>query len=245
MSNADWATLFEKCVTKQIGKRNVLVAQARRRLATNSSDDWDKLKNGLADPTLKWFVAEVFAKAPVPNWLFQAFLMAAINEPNPSLNRRFVDPCISSFGHRKVNGYLLDIVEQGNNMEIAGAVAALYWANMPIQFVGEAPEYTLDYATEESRSAYLELKDVWERKRELFFKTFINNDDVQVRRQILPSLNLKKLRSGFDDKFIDQVIEIARQHPDNYIRHRVEVQLGNERLLKPIPERTIDNEDVK
>ena len=82
---------------------------------------------------------------------------------------------------------------------------------------------------------------MWARKRQLFLDTFINNDDVDVRRQILPSL---KLQIQGDDS-VQRVIQIARQHPDDYIRHRVEVQLGNERLLKPIPERTIDCDDTK
>jgi hypothetical protein len=36
---------------------------------------------------------------------------------------------------------------------------------------------------------------------------------------------------------VAQAVEIARNHDDDYIRHRVEVQLGKERLLKPLPHR--------
>jgi hypothetical protein len=241
MTVVSWEELFDTYAVRQSGNYDDLVKLARRRLSTNSFEDWDKLVSGLSDQTLKWFVAKIFENTPVTERLFHEFMRTAITEPNPNLNRRFVAPCISSFGHRRVNGFLLDIVEHGSNIEIAGAVVALYWANMPLQFVGDAPEYTLEYATEESRAAYLELKDVWARKRQLFFDTFINNDDIDVRRQMLPSL---KLQIQGDDS-VQRVIQIARQHPDDYIRHRVEVQLGNERLLRPIPERAIDSGDAR
>jgi hypothetical protein len=84
----------------------------------------------------------------------------------------------------------------------------------------------------------LALNDVWQRKRETFLRVFVNNDDVTVRRQIIPSLNLDE--SAYPDELkplVRRAVEIARNHTDEYIRHRVEVQLGNERLLRPIPDR--------
>jgi hypothetical protein len=36
---------------------------------------------------------------------------------------------------------------------------------------------------------------------------------------------------------VAQAVEIARNHDDDYIRHRVEVQLGKERWFKPLPHR--------
>lgn len=235
MNAASWDELFD--TFRKNGKHEDLIAVARRRLSANSDEDWDRLVSGLSDKTLKWFVADIFEKSPVPKRLVHELVRAAINEPNPSLNRRFIAPCIASFGHRKVNELLLDIVERGSNIKIAGAVAALYWANMQLQFIGDVPEYTLEHATEESRAAYLELNDVWERKRQLFFDTFINNEDIDVRRQILPSLKLQNQ----DDDAVQKVMQIAHQHPDEYIRRRVEVKLGKEHLVRPIPERTIDS----
>ena len=214
------------------------VRDARRHLPMASQDEWSSLIEWLRDEKRKWFVAAVFAKAPVPKRLFEPFLTAAINEKKPSLNRQFVEPCIHAWGHRRVNEHLLAVVEAGDAPEIAGAVAALYWANMSITFSGEVPEYTLEHATPESRAAFLELKDVWERKRELYLTTFINKDNVEVRRQIIPSLKLDE--SVYCDELkplVGQAIEIARNHEDDYIRHRVEVQLGNEKLLKPLPDR--------
>ena len=66
----------------------------------------------------------------------------------------------------------------------------------------------------------------------------MSNQNVDVRRSIIPSLKLEK--SAYPDALkplIAEAIEIARNHDDDYIRHRVEVQLGNERLLKPLPHR--------
>jgi hypothetical protein len=214
------------------------VAQARRRLAANTDADWDVLAAALNDDDRKWFVARIFAKAPVPERLFQPFIRAAISEPNPSLNRNFVEPCIAAFGHRRVNEALLDMVQHGTDFEIAGAVAALYWANMAVRYVGDVPKYTLDHATPESRRAYLQLQDVWQRRRSLFLRTFVTNDAVQVRREIIPQLELDEHLYPDELKpMVAQAIDIARHHPDDYIRHRVEVQLGNEKLLKPLPPR--------
>ena len=179
----------------------------------------------------------MFKDYPVPKRLLEPFLQAAIHETNPSFNRQFVEPCIASFGHRRVNEYLLDVVESDDGAAIAGAVAALYWANMAISFAGNVPEYTLEYATPETRAAFLELKDVWKRKRESFLRIFITNEDVAVRRQIIPSLVLDESKYGENLKpFVHQAVMIARGHSDEYIRHRVEVQLGNEQLLLPLPD---------
>lgn len=202
------------------------------------------MEEALKDEQNKWSVAAVFKSYPVPKRLVKPFLQAAINETNPSFNRQFVEPVIESFGHRRVNEYLLDVVERGDDKAIAGAVAAFYWANMKIAFAGEVPKYTLEYATPESRARVLELKDVWDRKRETYLRVFVFNENVTVRRQVIPSLNLDEESYSLELKpLVQQAIEIARSHPDEYIRHRVEVQLGNERLLLPIPVRSKEDSE--
>jgi hypothetical protein len=190
-------------------------------LSTNSPEDWDILTAALNDNDRKWFVAEIFSATPVPTELFTAFVRAAIDEKDPSFNQVFVEPCIVTFGHRPVNEALLEFVEHGTQFEIARGVAALYWADKSL-----------------SRSAFVEVQDIWDRKRDLLLRTFINREEVQVRRQIISVLNLKE--TAYPDVLkpqVKQAIEIARRHSDDYIRHRVEVQLGNERMLKPIPKR--------
>jgi len=214
------------------------VAEARKAFQTSEEADWRWLAEALEDDDKKWFVSEVFRECPVPKPLFEPFIRAAIYETNPSLNRQFMEPCVDSFGHRRVNERLLDYVEGNDNFEIAGAVAALYWANVPIVFPADAKEFTFEHATTESCSAYLTIRDVWERKRVTFLTVFVSNEDVSVRRQIIPSLNLAENDYPDDLKpLVRRAIEIARNHSDDYIRHRIEVQLGNEHLFRPIPTR--------
>jgi hypothetical protein len=69
-------------------------------------------------------------------------------------------------------------------------------------------------------------------------REFVTNADVNVRRSIIPSLNLDEANYPDDLKpLVAQAIAIARSHPDDYIPHRVEVQLRNERLLRSLPHR--------
>jgi hypothetical protein len=167
-------------------------------------------------------------------------LRAGVYETNPSLNRCFVEPCVRSFGHRCVNEFLLEVVETGSDFEKAGAINAMYWAGMSLRFDDWHQSLTLENATPESRAAYLELKDVWDRKRCLLLREFVANENVDVRRSIIPSLKLEEAVYPDDLKpLVSRAIEIARNHPDDYLRHRVEVQLGNEHLLRPLPHRDV------
>jgi hypothetical protein len=195
--------------------------------------------DAIADADRKWFVAFVFEFAPtLPEMLFAPLLQAAITERNPSFNRWFVEPCVRAFGHRRVVTALLEVVEHGSDFEKAGAVNALYWASVPLIFHGTAPSFDHEHATAESRAAYDALDDLWLRKRCLFLQTFISNADVHVRRSLIPSLVLNP--TAYPDTLqplVNEAIQIARTHPDDYIRHRVEVQLGTEHLLRPLPHR--------
>jgi hypothetical protein len=242
MKAMSWGEFFDAYQSaRRAGDRQAteqVVKDARRLLAQASAEDWNLLEAALHNQERKWLVAGVFSKAPVPKRLFKAMLRAAVYEVNPSFNRSFVEPCIAAFGHRAVNETLLDYVEKGSDFEKAGAVNALDWAGMSLRFGGDTREYTLDNATPESRAAYLELKDVWLRKRCLFLREFVSNENVDVRRSIIPSLALEE--AAYPDALkplVAQAVEIARNHDDDYIRHRVEVQLGKERLLKPLPHR--------
>jgi hypothetical protein len=215
-----------------------VVKEARRLLSTANPDDWESLSEALEDDHRKWFIAAIFAKSPVPKRLLKAMIRAAVYEVNPSLNREFITPCIVSFGHRVVNVALLDIVETGSDFEKAGAVNASYWGGISLSFPENTQDFTVENATLESRAAYLELQDVWERRRCLFLREFVSNENVEVRQSIIPSLKLDESAYPDDLKpLVSKAIEIARSHPDEYIRHRVEVQLGNEKLLYPKPHR--------
>jgi hypothetical protein len=58
-------------------------------------------------------------------------------------------------------------------------------------------------------------------------REFVANPDLKVRRRVIPMLRLEpepypeELRA-----LLPVAAEVALPHPDEYIRHRVEVQLG-------------------
>ena len=213
-----------------------------------SNEDIQWLIQALEDEQRKWFVAFIVKKVAgsfpkrLKRVLLSPLIRAAVYERNPSLNRYFVEPCVAIFGHRQVIEALLDLVERGSNFEKAGAVNALYWAGFRLSFIN-APNFSLEYATPESQAAYEALADLWLRKRCLFLREFVSNPNLDVRRSIIPHLVLNP--SYYADELkplVLEAIEIARTHSDDYIRHRVEVQLGTESLLKPLPHREPNSE---
>src|SRR6185312_13105355 len=127
----------------------------------------------------KWFVSVLlFDTTSLPEGLLAPLLDAGIDEVNPSYNRAFIEPCMRAFGARRVNGYLLEVVASGSDVRKMGAMKALYWAQVPLRFVGEAPSYAIEHATPESRAAYEALADVRERKRTLLLETFVSNPNL-------------------------------------------------------------------
>jgi hypothetical protein len=142
------------------------------------------------------------------------------------------------FGARRVNEYLLQVVETQSDFRKAGTVNALYWAAGRLSFPRDARSFTDENATAESRAAYEELADVWEWRRILFLEMFVCNANVDVRRSIIAMLNLTS--EDYPEALrplVAQAVEIAQRSEDEYIRHRVEVQLGDVRPLKALPHR--------
>jgi len=216
-------------------------AEVVRRVMAPSDADAEWLTEALEHDERKWFVAELAGRAtPVAEAFFVPLMDAAIDEVDPSFNRYFVEPCVKAFGPRRVNEYLLEVVEAGPDFCKAGAVNALYWAQVPLSFRGDAPAFTMDHATPESRAAYEALADLWERKRTLLLKTFVSNSSLDLRRSIIPSLDLDLDPLSYSEShrpLVAQAIAIARHHEDYYIRHRVELQLGKVKTLLPLPHR--------
>jgi hypothetical protein len=209
------------------------------RIAAPADEDVRWLTQALRDQERKWLVAELARRSEsLGEVFFTPMLDAGIDEVNPSFNRSFIEPCVRAFGHRRVNEYLLGVVESGSDFRKAGAVNAMYWAQVPLSFVGSVPSFTTEHATPESRAAYEAVSDLRERKRLLLLDTFLSNPSVDVRRSIIPSLNLDPAAYPATHRpLVAQAIEIARGSEDEYIRHRVEVQLGNVTALAPLPHR--------
>lgn len=188
-----------------------------KRVAENTPDDWGWLADALADKDRKWFVADVFKFQPVARRLFMPMLRAGVLERNPSLNRDFIEPCVRSFGSRRVVEELLRYLESGTNAEKAGAASAYYWS-------GGNPRGEV-------------LADLGKRFCCQMLREFIENDDLDVRRRIIPMLQMDP--SAYPEQLrplVPQAIAIGRAHSDEYIRHRTEIQLGGPGPFMAIPD---------
>jgi len=193
------------------------MAAARKRIARNTPDDWRWLAEGLDDPERKWFVASLFEFHTLPRRLLGPMLRAGVLERSPSANRYFIRPCVRSFGGRRVLEVLLRYLESGTDAEKAGAASAVYWAE------GDSPAEDLRGLRQQIRCQML--------------REFVANEELEVRRRIIPMLHLEPGIYPLELRpMVARAVEIARAHPDPYIRHRVEVQLGADVPLKPIPD---------
>ncbi len=76
----------------------------------------------------------------------------------------------------------------------------------------------------EDLDAVADLVSEW---RETALREFVMNEDLDVRRCIIPGLPLRAGRYPADlHELVQEAVRIARAHPDDYIRHRVEIQTG-------------------
>lgn len=188
-----------------------------RAIQTRHRDDIVWLSRALKDDEKKWMVADACRLGNnVPKHLFEGMLRAAVYESNPSRNKEFINPCIKKSGSRRVILRLLAYLELGGNFEKAGAVRALYWA---------------------WRGA--DCDDLVQRERDMFLTEFVRNDDLDVRRSLIPALELRSTNAFSESirPLVKQAVKIARGSADEYIRHRVEIQLGAPPPYKPIPQR--------
>jgi hypothetical protein len=156
----------------------------------------------------------------LPQACFAPLMRLAVYEPDPSFNRGFIEPALRAFGYRRVQEAFLDYLERGTNREKAGAARACYWAWLPLIF--DDPRTR----GEDFQRVCDEGADLRARRNILLLKTFVESEDRDVRRSIIPGLSLKP--SEYPEEFrplIPEAIHLAHTHPDGYIRHRVEIQL--------------------
>ena len=170
----------------------------------------------------------------VPERAYDAVLYAGIHEKCPDANRVFIEPCVETFGHRKVMTDLLDAFQMGTNTEKAGVADALYWVEPGRTYIGKIiPENE----TEESKALNASLEDLIERKKTLFLSEFVKNEDVQVRRCLVPFL-LSRTYSEDLKPLAEKACEIALCHPDKYIHERACYDLGLHETIPYRPDRT-------
>lgn len=155
---------------------------------------------------------------------FDVLLKAAVHDPNPSFNRQFVEPSLNAFGHRRVQFALLKYLRTGTDLERAGAARAWYWSALPLRMPLVRAE-GLGATGQAERDDGSAVVVVW---NEAALREFVSNEHLDVRRCILPGLSLRK--SAYSPELhdlVDTAVAIARSHPDEYIRHRVEHQVGD------------------
>jgi hypothetical protein len=203
--------------------------EAIKAVASLTTEEIAWLVQALRDNNRKLFVAYILRQAAVfPQELFEPMLQAAIDELNPSVCRTFVEPCISAFGQVPTIEHLMRVVRMGPDFDKAGAVNAMHWTYNEKGGADLTSRASSDHALEELVG----------RRRILFMDTFVNNTNLDVRRSIMCQLELEPLL--YPPQLKEKVKlaqEIARTHPDEYIRHRVDVQLGRARSVYPLPQR--------
>jgi hypothetical protein len=122
----------------------------------------------------------------------------------------------------------LGYLRAGVNAERAGAARASYWASASWRWKWASGESGRGWWAHERPldpdGSLASLQREW---REAILREFVANDDVDVRRSILPGLPLSA--AHYPDELhglVARAISIARSHPDEYIRHRVEIQVN-------------------
>ena len=158
----------------------------------------------------------------MPDAAFDVLIKAAVYDPDPSFDRQFVEPALNAFGRRRVRSALLDYLRTGTNMERAGAARAWYWSALPLRLHNVRAENPNVESHAEPGDESVLVRE-WD---ETALREFVSNEHLDVRRCILPGLPL--WRSAYPPELhdlVDTAVAIARSHPDEYIRHRVEHQV--------------------
>jgi hypothetical protein len=202
-----------------------LIADFSRHCPPSSPEDVSWFRNALGDEQRKFFAAFVLQEPrEVPEALYEPMIRASVYERNPSKNKAFVEPCVATFGLRRVNETLLEWFEDGSDLEKAAAVQAMCWASL-------IRGRNADRQRPEARVWFETVGDLWMLQRCRLLREFVNNPSVVVRQRIAPHLDLRNA-SSYPEEFqplVPQAIQIARSHADEYVRHRIEIQIGHQR----------------
>jgi hypothetical protein len=189
---------------------------ARHGAQLDNPEQWEWVKSSLREPNRRRFVSAVFYRQAAPPALASMMLTMGVDEENPSTNRLFIEPAVKAIGARRVMNRLIELLRDGSDREKAGAASAAYW----VQGDRNQPTYV----------------DARARFRDEMLRQFVSTESVYVRQRIVSSLSMKAEDYSPDvATLLPTAIRIARNHADPYIRHRVEVQLGEESHLRPLP----------
>ncbi|GAA2749946.1 hypothetical protein [Kitasatospora cinereorecta] len=156
-----------------------------------------------------------------PAEAFEVLLRAAVHDPNPSFNRWFVEAALNAFGRGRVRSRLTDYLRTGTDPERAGAARAWYWTALPLDHPHLRPTDPAGNGPE-ANNASVGVRD-W---NQAALREFVTNEHLDVRRCILPGLPLRPSAYPAElHDLVEEAIAVARSHPDDYLRHRVEHQV--------------------
>jgi hypothetical protein len=205
-----------------------LAETIRSEWSSATDKDFQWLADALTKEPEKWFAAFLCARVEtIPESLYFPLIKAGVDEPDPSFDGRFIEPCVWAFGHRRVNTTLLDIFESGTNTEKSGAVKAMYWARVLVTEHNGTYRQVITCGAR-VKEIRVEMSDVWERQLRLMLNEVIQNPDADVRRNIILHMPLRPGTYPSDaEEMVQKVIEIARNHPDRLVRKWIEDTLKN------------------
>ncbi len=208
----DLFAVFDRCLIELMD----LLGLQHPQVASESSLDryrWQGRSRSL--------IAKSLRGTTMPDEWFEALLRAAVHDPNPSFNRQLIEPALDSPGRRRVQLALLEYLKTGSDAERAGAARAWYWAQ--VARVSRAGSSEPAQEGSEEYEANADLRREW---RDSALQVFLTNENLDVRRNVIALLDLRV--EGYPQEqraAVEQAIRIARTHPDEYLRHRVEHQV--------------------
>lgn len=132
----DWDNLFAQYIAAlNLSDKNAAhhkINAITKQIASHLPGDYpEKLAwfiAALQDENKKWFVAKIMEKVnPVPNALLEDLVLAAMLEPNPSLNKLFILPCVKTFDKEKIKTIMLKFSTHPGVMENEGFEKVAYW----------------------------------------------------------------------------------------------------------------------
>jgi hypothetical protein len=229
------------------------LAQVRRTINSTPKDKAAWVVQALKDEQKKWMVAHAFSVTdgdeafPIPTYLVEPSLRAGVYERDPSFNKHFILPCMASVGYSSVNEALLEYVEHGTTYEKVGAINALYWASFRFKYRSEVTNWFWNPETNEPfwekltpkcLAEYKATRDISHKMQYAFLNAFINDDDLHIRRSIIARLNINPEDYPAElHPLVSKALGIAVNHPDEYIQSRIQLKLGKERTINPLPHR--------
>ncbi len=260
-----WNDQWEKEEIRSHGKYRFpeIAYEIRESNISWSVEDIKDFAEYLKQDEKKWFVANLFAlQETIPDKLFEPFIDAAINEPDPSANEDYINPCLRVFGFEKVFELLNQRFENGNNQIKIGVCKAYYWARSPLVSVSKGNgswetkgylskwngHYYGDYDWDNEKhfemteSEISKCKKITTRllieRRKLLIEEFSENLDIDVRYQIKLALPNDLSSFSLENKEIAKsyFTELGKDFvPNNYSDLKLKKRFGilaNSRLFK-------------